>query len=173
RDYTARWRRDPFERDRAIDAVMEELEEIAALADRADDPDDWLPKNLANIARFVAENRLREGVRDRDHDALEADLRELAKTRKVGWHYMGRNRRDYGPDLLRSEVLARRDAAKQHLDQLLADCDADLAACLQPELMPVVKRYEEHKRAAGVLDFVDLLVCTRELLARGHDVTAG
>jgi ATP-dependent exoDNAse (exonuclease V) beta subunit len=172
RDYTARWRRDPFGRDLAIDAVMHELEALAALAERAADPDDWLPKNLANIARFVDENRLREGVRDRDHDALEAELRELAKTRKVGWHYMGRNRRDYGDDLLRSEVLAQRDAAKQNLDQLIADCDADLAACLQPELLPVVAKYEEHKRAAGVLDFVDLLVCARDLLVRDASVRA-
>ena len=38
--------------------------------------------------------------------------------------------------------------------------------------MPVVKHYEEHKRAAGVLDFVDLLVCTRELLVRDAAVRA-
>jgi ATP-dependent exoDNAse (exonuclease V) beta subunit len=172
RDYTARWRRDPFDRERAIDAVIAELEALGELAERAADPSDWLPQNLANVARFIAENRLREAVRGRDYDALEAELRDLAKTRKVGWHYMGRNRRDYGPDLLRAEVLARRDAAKQHLDQLLADCDADLAACLQPELLPVVERYEEHKRAAGVLDFVDLLVCTRDLLVRDAVVRA-
>src|SRR5262249_37618404 len=147
RDYTARWRRDPFPREAAIDAVMHELEALAALAGRAADPDDWLPKNLANVARFVDENRLREAARGRGPDALEAELRELAKTRKIGWHYMGRNRREYGDDLLRSEVLARRDAAKQHLDQLIADSDADLAACLQPELFPVIAQYEEHKRA--------------------------
>ncbi|TMA36343.1 MAG: hypothetical protein E6J87_00880, partial [Deltaproteobacteria bacterium] len=172
RDYTARWRRDPFERERAIAEVMHELEGLAELAERAADPSDWLPQNLANIARFVAENRLREAVRERDYDALEAELRDLAKTRKIGWHYMGRNRRDYGEGLLRAEVLARRDAAKQHLDLLLADCDADLAACLQPELLPVVAKYEGHKRAAGVLDFVDLLVCARDLLVRDPAVRA-
>ncbi len=172
RDYTARWRRDPFGRASAIDEVMTELDALADLAPRAADPSDWLSQNLQNIARFAAENRLRETVRGRDHDALEAELRELARTRKVGWHYSGRQRREFAPGVLRSEVLAKRDAAKQRLDRLLADCDADLAACLQPELFPVVAKYEEHKRAAGVLDFVDLLVCTRDLLVRDAGVRA-
>src|SRR6266850_2664757 len=35
RDYTARWRRDPFDRGRAIDAVMHELAALAALAPAA------------------------------------------------------------------------------------------------------------------------------------------
>jgi ATP-dependent exoDNAse (exonuclease V) beta subunit len=166
RDYTARWRRDPFARERAIDAVMHELDALAELAPRASHPDDWLAVNLENVARFASENRHKEAVRDRDHDALEAELRDFAKTRKSGWHYKGTNRREFGPGVLRGDVLARRDAAKQQLDRLIADCDADLAACLQPELLPVVERYEEHKRAAGVLDFVDLLVCTRDLLVR-------
>jgi ATP-dependent exoDNAse (exonuclease V) beta subunit len=172
RDYTARWRRDPFERESAIDAVLHELEALAELAPRAAEPDDWLAQNLANVANFITENRHREAVRGRDYDALEAELRELARTRKVGWHYTGRNRREFAPGVSRAEVLAQRDDAKQRLDRLVADCDADLAACLQPELWPVVAKYEEHKRAAGVLDFVDLLVCTRELLLRDSAVRA-
>jgi ATP-dependent exoDNAse (exonuclease V) beta subunit len=172
RDYTARWRRDPFDRERAIDAAMLELERLAELAERAADPDDWLPKNLAIIARFVAENRMREAVRGRDHDALEAELRELARSRKTGWHWKGANRKEFAPGVPRTSVLAQRDAAKAQLDRLLDDCDADLAACLQPELFPVIEKYEEHKRAAGVLDFVDLLVCARDLLVRDAEVRA-
>jgi ATP-dependent helicase/nuclease subunit A len=172
RDYTARWRRDPFDRDRAIDAGMLELERLAELADRAADPDDWLAKNLALIARFVAENRMREAVRGRDHDALEAELREFAKSRKTGWHWRGANRKEFAAGVLRTSVLAQREAAKAQLDRLLADCDADLAACLQPELFPVIEKYEEHKRAAGVVDFVDLLVCARDLLVRDAEVRA-
>ncbi len=171
RDYTARWRRDPFERERAIDAVVADLDALAELAPRASYPDDWLAKNFANVARFVSENRLREGVRERDHDALEAELRQLLR-KDTGWHYKGINRKDFAPGVSRPAALAQRDAAKQRLDRLIADCDADLAACLQPELLPVVRKYEEHKRAVGVLDFVDLLVCTRELLVRDAAVRA-
>jgi ATP-dependent exoDNAse (exonuclease V) beta subunit len=172
RDYTAQWRRDPFDRERAIDDALADLAALAELAPRASYPEDWLAVNISNIARFVFENAHREAVRGRDHDALEAELRDLAKTRKTGWHYKGTNRREFAPGVLRAEVLARRDAAKDRLDRLLADCDADLAACLQAELFPVVGRYEEHKRAAGLLDFVDLLVCARDLLLRDAAVRA-
>ena len=171
RDFTARWRRDPFEREAAIDAVIQDLEGLAALVPLAHAPDDWLTKNLANIARFANENRLREEVRGRDHDALEAELRELAR-RNTGWHYKGSNRREFAPGMLRADVIARRDATAERLRRLLDDCDADLAACLQPELLPVVARFEEHKRAAGVLDFVDLLMRTRDLLVRDAGVRA-
>ncbi len=172
RDFAARWRRDPFDREPAIDAAMERLEALAALVPRASLPDDWLTVNLANVARFVEENRLRERVRGRDYDALEAELRELIRNRKNGWHYKGRNRREFAPGVLRADVLTQREEAAACLRRLADDCDADLAACLQPELWPVVERFEEHKRAAGVLDFVDLLIRARDLLLRDAGVRA-
>jgi ATP-dependent exoDNAse (exonuclease V) beta subunit len=112
RDFDAPWRREPFARDAAIDALMRELEALAELSERAAEADDWLTKNLAQIARFVRENALRESVHPRDHDGLEAGLRELAG-RKTGWHWQGRRRRFFAPGVAREEVLARRGAAKQ------------------------------------------------------------
>jgi ATP-dependent exoDNAse (exonuclease V) beta subunit len=165
RDFTASWRRDAFGREAAIDAMMSRLEALAALAKEAAVPDDWLSKNLTNVANWVDENRRREEVRDRDYDALEADLRDLWRpSRKLGWHWKGRNRREFAPGVLRADVVAQRDEAVECLRRLGEDCDADLAACLQPELQPVVERYAEHKRTAGVLDFVDLLIRARDLL---------
>ena len=122
------------------------------LAERAADGD-WLPRNPPRTFSFVAENRLRGGPRARLRRARggAARPREDPQDRLATWAQPAR----YGEGLLRAEVLARR-VAKRHLDLLLADCDADLAACLKPEL-PVVAKYE-NKRAAGVLDFVDLLV---------------
>jgi ATP-dependent exoDNAse (exonuclease V) beta subunit len=166
RDFDAAWSRPDFDRGAAIDGVMNTLDALAALSDQAGEPEDWLAKNLANVARFVAENRLREGVRGRDHDALEAELRELARDRRVGWHWKGWNRKWFAPDVARSEVVERRDAAKLALDSLLETCDAELAACLREELRPVVEAYQERKRRAGVLDFVDLLIGARDLLVR-------
>jgi ATP-dependent exoDNAse (exonuclease V) beta subunit len=166
RDFEAPWTRPPFDRRREIDAVMETLEALAALSSRAEDPEDWLAKNLANIQRFVAENALREGVRARDHDALEAELRELARTRRIGWHWKGRNRRWFAPEVPRVDVLERRDEVKLALDALMEVCDADLAALLREELRPVVAAYQDLKRKAGALDFVDLLIGARDLLAR-------
>ena len=54
RDFTHRWRRDAFDRDAAIDGVVAQLTGAGALAARAARPDDWLPKNLAEIERLLA-----------------------------------------------------------------------------------------------------------------------
>jgi ATP-dependent exoDNAse (exonuclease V) beta subunit len=164
RDFPAPWRREPFGRDAELDRVMEELAEVGALACRADREDDYLARHLAEVAAFVEETRHLEAVRGRDHDGLEAGLRDLARSRSVHWHWRGSPRRAYAADLPREEVLARRDAAKSRLDALLAACDADLAALLREELRPVVAGYEALKRKAGRLDFLDLLVRARDLV---------
>ncbi|MEM7409700.1 MAG: UvrD-helicase domain-containing protein [Myxococcota bacterium] len=170
RDFPARWTRAPFAREAAIDTAMQGLETLAALSERAIDPQDWLAKNLQNVARWVAENRLREAVRGRDHDALEAELRELTRDRRTGWHYKGRNRKEFAKGVLRTDVLTQRDALVVQLRQLIDDCDADLAACLQPELEPVIAAYDRQKRATGSLDFVDLLLRARDLLREDRSV---
>ena len=164
-DFDTPWERVPFAREAAIDAVMDRLQELAELSARASTPDDWLAKNLANVARRVREIQLREKSSTRDYDGLEAELRDLAG-RKAGWHWMGQRRREFAPGITRDAVLALRDAAKEALDRLKEDCDADLAACLHAELRDAVIGYEEEKRRAGCLDFVDLLLRTRDLLVR-------
>ena len=172
RDFPAGWRREPFDRAGAMDAVMEALAEVATLAARAEREDDYLARNLAEIAVFVEEMRHLEAVRGRDCDGLEAELRELARSRLVHWHWKGSPRRPYARGLPREEVMARRAAAKARLDALLADCEADLAACLREELRPVVTAYEERKRRAGRLDFLDLLVRARDLVRGDAGVRA-
>jgi ATP-dependent exoDNAse (exonuclease V) beta subunit len=164
RDFASRWRREPFDRDTEIDRVVGQLAELAALAARAANPDDWLAKNLAEIERFVAELRHREQVRGRDYDGLEAELRELARSRNVHWHWKGNARRPFARELSTEQVRAQRDAAKQALDALVERADADLAPLLQAELEPVVDAYQAAKQRAGTLDFLDLLVRARDLL---------
>ena len=171
RDFPAAWRREPFDREARIDALMQELDEVAALAARAPGPDDWLGRNLAELDRFRAETALREQVRGRDYDGLEAELRELASPR-THWHWRGSPRRPFADGLPREEVIARRDALKQQLDGLLAAADADLAALLREELRPAVEHYESKKRRAGRLDFLDLLVCARDLVRDDASVRA-
>src|SRR5206468_13006838 len=67
RDFPAGWRRERFDRAGALDAAMQELAEVAALATRAEREDDYLARNLAEIAVFVEELRHLEAVRGRDH----------------------------------------------------------------------------------------------------------
>jgi ATP-dependent exoDNAse (exonuclease V) beta subunit len=173
RDFPAPWRREPFPRDAEIDRAMQELAELGALAARAERGDDYLARNLAEIARFVEEARRLEAVRGRDQDGLEAGLRELARSRAVHWHWRGSPSRRYAADLPREAVLARRDAARANLERLLAAAEADLAACLREELRPVVEAYEASKRRAGRLDFLDLLVRARDLVRDCADVRQG
>ena len=172
RDFTHRWRRDAFDRDAAIDGVVAQLTGAGALAARAARPDDWLPKNLAEIERSLAELRHREQVRGRDHDGLEAELRQLAKSRNVHWKWKGNTRRPFAKDLPALDVIAQRDAAKQALDAFVEAADADLAPLLQAELAPVVEAYQVAKQRAGLLDFLDLMVRARDLLRRNASVRA-
>ena len=172
RDFASPWRRDAFDRDAGIDHVVAQLAELGALAARAANPDEWLPKNLAEIERFVAELRHREQVRGRDYDGLEAELRQLAKSPSVHWHWKGSARRPFAKGLSAESVRAQRDAAKQALDALIEVADADLAPLLQAELAPVVEAYQAAKQRAGMLDFLDLLVRARDLLRSEVSVRA-
>ena len=162
RDFDAPWRRDPgFERDREIDAVMEELAALGALAERASNPRTYLAGALREVQQLVDEVALVERMRGRDHDQLEARLRELAHAK--GWRYKGSGHL-FGKALPRADVISQRDAVKERLDALLTASDADLAACLREELRPAVRSYEALKARAGKLDFLDLLVRARDLV---------
>src|SRR5260370_32299095 len=108
-----------------------------------------LTRNLAEIARFAAENARAEGVRGRDYDGLEASLRDLARARSWGWQ--GARRTRFGA-LQRDEVLLRRDALKRDLDAFVAASDADLAPLLHEALQSAVGAYELLKSRAGRLD---------------------
>jgi len=167
RDFPTPWRREVCDREVGIDAVVAQLAEIAPLAARAQRSDDWLAKSFRAIGGFVEELQLRESVRERDYDGLEAELRDFARDRS--WRWTG-GRRAYARDLSRDEVLEPRNAAKRRLDALLEACDADLAALLQRDLAPVVADYDVRKERAGVLDFLDLLLRTRDLLRGSREV---
>jgi len=169
RDFPAPWTRAAFDRDAEMDELVEELRELGAYAGRALDPDDWLAKSFAEIARFTDELDLRERVRGRDHDGLEAELRSFSRPRFWGWRGRGRF---YGKDLPRGDMLARRDAAKERLVAFIEACDADLAPLLREELREVVEGYGRSKQASGRLDFLDLLIRTRDLLRDEDDVRA-
>src|SRR5689334_14734110 len=56
---------------------------------------------------------------------------------------------------------------KEAIERFRQPADADLAAALREELWEVVGLYQEEKRRAGQLDFMDLLLYARDLLR--HD----
>jgi ATP-dependent exoDNAse (exonuclease V) beta subunit len=174
RDFPTPYERPPFDRAGAIEGVVTTLRELAAYAPKGW-ADSWLTKALREIERHVLEIDRRVdgsgGPARRDVDAAEALLRQLARHRCWGWKGSGAWFCK-AEDISRQEVLDARDAAKRGLEALLDAADADLAACLFVELRGVVAAYEELKKSAGKLDFLDLLVETRDLLAEGASVRA-
>ena len=162
RDFPTALRRDAFDRDPFIERVLKRLVDAAKFADRADREDDWLAQNLQKLARFLDELARREAVRARDYDGLEAELAEVARWKE--WKYTGGRGQNYGPGIKRADVRAVRDAAKAELDDFVARASADLAACLQAELAPIAERYAASKQRVGRLDFLDLLLRSRDLV---------
>lgn len=172
RDHDAPWRREPFDRDARIDALIEQMRGVAALAQLAAAPSsDYLALALARLARFLEELDARERTRPRDYDGLEAELVDLRRNhRNAGvWTHTGRGLR-YGEGLSRQDVISRRDALGDALEEFAAAAEADLAACLSCDLAPVVTAYEELKAKSGTLDFLDLLIRARDLVTKNEAV---
>ncbi len=162
RDFPTPYARPDFDRAAALDEVVVRLHELAELAPKGF-PDSWLTKSLVEVGRVVYEIRRREENEPRDHDSVEAQLRTLLRSRAWGWKGSGQwfNKAEA---ISRQEVLDRRAAAREHLARVLDSADADLAASLFGELWGIVEIYEAIKRTSGKLDFLDLLVLTRDLL---------
>ncbi|WP_050625984.1 UvrD-helicase domain-containing protein [Bradyrhizobium viridifuturi] len=165
RDFAQAWRRDPFDRQEAIDVLLDELAEVGELASFSSWADDYLARNLAEIASFVGEATRLEAVRGRDYDGLEADLRDLATNRRrfKGWDHKGAPRTTFG-HLSRDQVLARRDGVRAKLKAFVALSDADLAPLVHDALQEAIMDYEALKSRTGSLDFLDLLIKMRNLV---------
>ena len=162
RDFTGAWRRDPFDRDGAIDVLLRDLAAFAALGDRAEDPRDKLGQLCTKLDRWIAELGRRESVRPRDYDGLEAELTDIKRWWE--WKLNGGRSQYFGAGLLRADVVAQRDVVRGELETFLRAADADLAARLHEELRPLITAYERHKARTGQLDFLDLLARARDLL---------
>ena len=65
---------------------------------------------------------------------------------------------------------AQRDELVRWIEEFRARADADLAALLREEMRGLLDEYEQRKQRAGKLDFVDLLVCVRDLIRDQPDV---
>jgi len=159
RDFDSPWRHSPFQRDAEIDAIVAEIEALGKLSELGE-PDDWLAKGLDAIARPVAEATRLEAVRGRDYDALESVLIGLCGGRRWDWKGYGGG---FG-EATRDEVFRRRAELHARLKKFRDDAGANLAPILRDELWPIVGIYEDLKRRAGRLDFLDLLLVARNLV---------
>lgn len=162
RDFDAPWESPEVDREAALDAAFEQLRSLGALGRLCDRPRDTLARDLRVIADFVDERLALEAAREaRDYDELEWALRGLLgryiwKRRGSGEHF--------APGVLRADVVSRRDAVAAGLGALLDTLEAQLASQLREELRPVIAAYETRKAQVGTLDYLDLLIRTRDLL---------
>ena len=162
RDFTAPYRREPFARQKEIDALVDDLVDFATLtALAAARTHDRLYLDT-RPARLLADT-IRAQAGRRDTDGLEAQFVELAANRAFMKPRRGSGK-TYGGDVLRATVLERHAQLTAHLRTFRTRADADLAACLERELRDPAARYEQLKAAAGALDFLDLLLRARDLI---------
>jgi len=170
RDFEAAWDRPVLDREREIDRMLVALSALADLGRVASHPRDTLGADLRELAAALSEVELEvsgQKTSERDYDRLEHTLGQLL--RKRIWNRKGLGQK-YADGLLRADMLARREEARLALEDLVARLDGDVAALLREELREVVSAYDVQKHEQGALDFLDLLLCTRDLL-RGDAAT--
>jgi ATP-dependent helicase/nuclease subunit A len=169
RDFATPWTKPSFDRDGALDAVIDRFRTVGALHRLALRPSDPLAQSLRSFDTWVSNLDSREGIAPRDYDGIEAELTNFEREHERAFQRTGSGSL-FGQSLDRASVVAARDAARTGLAEFVALAEADLAARLREELTPVVDAYETLKRKAGVLDFVDLLSLARDMIVRDGSV---
>ena len=155
RDFPATWRREPFDRDAEIHALIERVKQLAEMVCTCKSARDDLRKTLQCVIDFKSRVRLS------DADYVEGLLLSLAQElRNVRKGYS----RSFSPQYSRHAVVAAKDELRAALQDFERRAGADLAAILQVEMQGLVRTYEAMKARAGKLDFNDLLIRTRDLV---------
>ncbi len=145
RDFDAPWQQRPFDRDARMQALLNKAEATLRIAARK--------PAMRPLWEFVERvRRAREAGRV-DGDRVESDLLRLPA--ELRWVKSN------------DAAGAAWEELKAAIEEFRREADADLASHLRDELWEVAGLYQEEKRRAGQLDFMDLLLCARELLR--HD----
>ena len=163
RDFSKSWRRESFSRKSQIDALLRGVRDLAEMSERCRNWRDDLRKGLRPVRDLATWTRRAEQEGSRSYERLEGLLIQLQRDLN---RYQNRKkgRGEFAPGLPRKEVLEARDSLTSELEEFKRQADADLAALLQEEFQEVAGRYEELKQSSGKLDFIDLLICTRNLI---------
>jgi ATP-dependent helicase/nuclease subunit A len=151
--------------------LVELLNGFTALLEPPGDARDILYTNTWAARKLAEEIRRTESVAARDYDRLEAGLIELSRNRNFKDARKG-TAKNYRNGLLREDVWRARENLQDALSAFEADANADLAAALRGELRGCVNAYEAAKAKAGSLDFLDLLLKTRDLIRDNTEVRA-
>jgi ATP-dependent exoDNAse (exonuclease V) beta subunit len=171
RDFDGEWQRPPFERSARIDRLVELLSEFANLLESPGYSHDTLYTDCWAVRKLAEEIHRTESVAARDYDRVEAGLIELSHNRSFKDARKGSGR-TYRGGVTREDVWQARAELQSALITFEQDANADLAAALRVELRDCVSAYEAAKAKAGALDFLDLLLKTRDLIREHPEVRA-
>ncbi|HET9536532.1 MAG TPA: UvrD-helicase domain-containing protein, partial [Mesorhizobium sp.] len=163
RDFDGEWQRPRFDRSSRIDELVQLLNSFTDLLEPPGSAYDTLYADCWAARKLADEVRRTESVATRDYDRLEAGLIELGRNRNFRDARKGSGK-NYRSGVLRDDVWQARENLQNTLAGFEADADADLAAALRSELRGCVLAYETAKAKAGALDFLDLLLKTRDLI---------
>jgi len=167
RDFPASWIRPDFNRERAIGVLVEQVHAFATMTARPSYVRDYFFTDTAAARRTSDELQLIAATGD--IDAAEAALADLARDRDFRRARKGSGA-TYRKGVARIDVHTAQQALLVALDEFRMDADADLAALLRDELRGAIERYDALKARHGALDFLDLLLRTRDLVRDRDEV---
>ena len=167
RDHPAPWSTREFHREAEIDGLVEQVQLIAEAVSRCTKRNDNLVKSLRPAQALVTWIERAESAGARDYDSLESLLIKLIRD-------INRNPQKgsglFADGVPREQVVEARQCLLDRLEAFQHAADADLAAILRGEMWELVDEYNQRKRRAGKLDFVDLLLIARDLVRDKSDV---
>lgn len=141
RDFPAPWERMPMEREEVIDQLCDAIGALELKRYRAD-----VVEPVRDMLPWIER-------RPRDYDMLEALVLRLHKQ----WRRV-----------------EKRGVPSAEIHKCIGDfrraAEADLAAQLRSEMWELVALYDDAKRRAGALDFLDLLLLVRNLVRDNGEV---
>jgi ATP-dependent helicase/nuclease subunit A len=169
RDFSAPWSRQEYDRDAAVDAILAQARRVsqdASQCARTSDPLYSCLRPLRELLAWIERGRVRDRLRD--YDTLEAVLLKLG--RDIAPSKLRKGRGAYGAGIDREQLYAQAQGLLESIAQFREASGASLACELQSEMSGLVAEYESLKKATGKLDFLDLLLITRDLLRRDRAV---
>ena len=163
RDFDAPWDTRDFDRDAGLHALLERAESTLELRNRCTRSRDSLYEGLRPLAELL--ERVQRARAAGHFDANVAENEILRLPQELRWLKPGFGK--YGDAVTREAVFASWEELQAAIADFGRRADADLAVHLRDELWEVVVLYQQQKKSAGQLDFMDLLLYARDLLR--HD----
>jgi ATP-dependent helicase/nuclease subunit A len=162
RDFDAPWGKCSFDRDGKLAALVEQAEDTLKLRNFGR-LRDALYEGLRPLAEFLGRVRRARDAGQYDANVTESEILRLPG--EVRWLKEGSGK--YAEGVAREAVFASWERLTRAIQEFRESADADLATHLRDDLWQVVELYQKQKARSGQLDFMDLLLCARNLLR--HD----